>query len=125
MTNAEKYKEEIRNQSKGRTIKCAVYRVRQPHRSSCFGICDDCKFDSIEWLMQEYEEPSVDWNKVKPGTKFVYPCKPNIFFPDGIAKKKFAFYVNDVIWVMGGESGEVYPLTNVDISTIELRDWKV
>ena len=75
--------------------------------------------------MQEYEEPSVDWNKVKPGTKFVYPCKPSIIYPDGIAKKKFAFYVNDVIWVMGWESGDVYPLTNVDISTIELRDWKV
>lgn len=91
MTNAEKYKEEIRNQSKARTIKCAVYRVRQPHRSSCFGICDDCKFDSIEWLMQEYEEPSVDWNKVKPGTKFVYPCKPNIFFQMELQRKNLHF----------------------------------
>ena len=122
MTNAEKYKEEIRNM--GLKLKCAVKRIRSD-TSDCRFDCKKCENESIKWLMQEYEEPSVDWNKVKPGTKFVYPCKPSIMYPDGIAKKKFAFYVNDVIWVMGWESGEVYPLTNVDISTIELRDWKV
>lgn len=121
MTNAEKYKEEIRN--KNETLECAVHGIRTGSRS-CRRDCQLCKEQSIEWLMQEYEEPPVDWNKVKPGTKFVYPCKPSPMYPDGIAKKKFAFYVNDVIWVMGWESGEVYPLTNVDISTIELRDWK-
>ena len=120
MTNAEKYKEEIRNTEF--KIKCAVKSIRSG-TSACRFECERCEHESIKWLMQEYEEPSVDWNKVKPGTKFVYPCKPNIVFPDGIAKKKFAFYVNDVIWVMGWESGEVYPLTNVDISTIELKDW--
>ena len=122
MTNAEKYKEEISN--KNETLECAVHGIRTGSRA-CRHDCQLCKTESIAWLMQEYEEPSVDWNKVKPGTKFVYPCKPSIMYPDGIAKKKFAFYVNDVIWVMGWESGEVYPLTDVDISTIELKDWKV
>lgn len=122
MTNAEKYKEEIRNESE--TFECAVHGIRTGSRS-CRRDCQLCKEQSIEWLMQEYEEPSIDWNKVKPGTKFVYPCEPCLVYPDGIAKEKFAFYVNGVIWVMGWESGEVYPLMDVDISTIKIEDWKI
>ena len=126
MTNAEKYKEEIEDLAKLECCRCGIHCAAhyiQMNSEKCPSDCMACRSTTIDWLLQEYVEPPVDWSKVKPGTKFVYPCKPSLMYPDGIAKKKFAFYVNDVIWVMGWESGEVYPLTNVDISTIELRDW--
>ena len=97
MTNAEKYKEEIRNESKNLTVKCAVYKVRQPHRSSCFGSCDDCKFDSIEWLVQEYEETPIDWNKVKPGTKVWV----RNFDAEAWKLREFAMCHNEKIWCYG------------------------
>lgn len=94
MTNAEKYKEEIRNESC--YMPCAVNRVKDKRCGSenCSNACNTCKEESIEWLMQEYEEPPVDWSKIKPGTK--------VWVRNSDAAswnlREFALYYDDKIW---------------------------
>lgn len=95
MTNAEKYKEEIRNEHC--YMACAVNRVKDKRGSSenCSDNCSACKSESIEWLMQEYEEPPVDWSKVKSNTPILVKFREDA---PKWAERDFAFYVNDAVW---------------------------
>ena len=95
MTNAEKYKKEIRNEHC--YMACAVNRVKNKRGSSekCPDNCSACKSESIAWLMQEYEEPPVDWSKVKPNTSILVKFTEDA--PKWI-ERNFAFYINDTVW---------------------------
>ena len=68
MKNYEKYEEKIR-EYKGETF-CADFV--QPYilkQDNCCGMdCGQCSMIQIMWLLKEYEEPEVDWNKVKVDT---------------------------------------------------------
>ena len=68
MKNYEKYEEKIR-EYKGETF-CADFV--QPYilkQNGCGGMdCDQCHMIQMMWLMKEYEEPEVDWSKVKVDT---------------------------------------------------------
>lgn len=94
MTNAEKYKEEIRNEHC--YMACAVNRIKDKRGSSenCSDNCSACKSESIEWLMREYEEPLVDWNKVKPDT--MVWVRNNAVEPWVL--REFALYHDKKIW---------------------------
>lgn len=91
MTNAEKYKEEIRNTEF--KLKCAVKSIRSG-TSACRFDCERCEHESIKWLMQEYKEPPVDWNNVKPGTKIWVRNSDDKFW----VVKEFAMYHGNRIW---------------------------
>lgn len=94
MTNAEKYKEEIRNESY--FTACAVNRIKNKRDSSerCSYDCNVCKTESIAWLMQEYEEPPVEWNKVKSGT-MVWVRNSDA---QSWSLREFAMYHDNRIW---------------------------
>ena len=92
VTNAEKYKEELRN--KNESLECAVHGIRTGSRS-CRHNCQLCKEQTIEWLIQEYEEPPVDWSKVKPNTSILVKFTEDA--PKWI-ERNFAFYINDTVW---------------------------
>ena len=68
MKNYEKYEEKIR-EYKGETF-CSDFV--QPYilkQNGCGGMdCDQCHMIQMMWLMKEYEEPEVDWSKVKVDT---------------------------------------------------------
>lgn len=68
MKNYEKYEEKIR-EYKGQTF-CADFV--QPYilkQSDCGGMdCDQCNMLQLMWLMKEYEESQVDWNRVEIDT---------------------------------------------------------
>ena len=68
MKNYEKYEEKIR-EYKGETF-CADFV--QPYilkQNGCGGMdCDQCNMIQLMWLLKEYEEPEVDWSKVKVDT---------------------------------------------------------
>ena len=68
MKNYEKYADEIR-EYKG-THFCKDFIKQHILKSDdCINVgCARCKILQMIWLMEEYEEPEVDWNKVKVDT---------------------------------------------------------
>ncbi|MBS5620442.1 hypothetical protein [Eubacterium sp.] len=74
MLNIEKYKEmlidtEVINITKLAVINDKPVECRECYCSECdFGGKKDCKPYLEEWLFSEYEEPEVDWSKIKVDT---------------------------------------------------------
>ena len=68
MKNYEKYEEKIR-EYKGETFCADFVRPYILKQNGCGGMdCDQCHMIQMMWLMKEYEEPEVDWSKVKVDT---------------------------------------------------------
>lgn len=65
MKNIEKYEDEIKNKIKENgTFDCAIKGVRGHVCDEDFR-CTDCGLKSLDWLLEEYEEPSILTNKEK------------------------------------------------------------
>ena len=68
MKNFEKYEDEIREYNGDNFCKDFVI----PHilkKDDCAGIyCSECISRQLLWYLEEYEEPKVDWSKVKVNT---------------------------------------------------------
>ena len=105
MLNIEKYKEmlidtEVINITKlavinDKPVECRECYCSECHCSECdFGGKKDCKPYLEEWLFSEYEEPEVDWSKVKVDT----PILVRNYESNEWIKRYFAEY----------RSGEVY-----------------
>ena len=68
MKNYEKYEEKIR-EYKGETFCTDFVQPYILKQNGCGGMdCDQCHMIQMMWLMKEYEEPEVDWSKVKVDT---------------------------------------------------------
>ena len=113
MKNKEKYAEEIKNYNGTNFckdfIKPIIYK-----KENCCGIgCERCAMLTVLWLDEEYEEPEVDWSKVKIDTPIlVRNFKDNHWY-----KRYFAKFAD----------GKVYAWRNGRTSwnsTIEHEDWK-
>lgn len=74
MLNIEKYKKilidtEVINTTKLAVLNDKPVECRECHCGKCdFGEKGDCKPYIEEWLFSEYEEPEVEWSKVKVDT---------------------------------------------------------
>ena len=67
MKNYEKYADEIRGY-KGYNF-CTDFIVPYVLKSDdCFNNCSRCYMLQMIWLMEDYEEPEVDWSKVEVDT---------------------------------------------------------
>lgn len=68
MKNYEKYADEIKGYNGftfcGDFVKPHVLKSRGCANTNC----DQCKMLQMLWLMEEYEEPEVDWSKVEVDT---------------------------------------------------------
>lgn len=65
MKNIEKYRDEIKNKIKENgTFDCAIKGLRGHVCDEDFR-CTDCGLKSLDWLLEEYEEPSILTNKEK------------------------------------------------------------
>lgn len=65
MKNIEKYEEEIKNKIKENgTFDCAIKGVRGHVCDEDFR-CTNCGLKSLDWLLEEYEEPTILTNKEK------------------------------------------------------------
>ena len=65
MKNIEKYEEEIKNKIKENgTLDCAIKCLRGHVCDEDFR-CTNCGLKSLDWLLEEYEEPSILTNKEK------------------------------------------------------------
>ena len=105
MKNYEKYADEIRN-IESPTVWCDSFtkpKVLTPLGKSCRNItCGHCTMLTLIWLMEDYEEPEVDWNKVEVDTPILVAN-----FEDGKWRKRyFAKFEEGKVyaWVDGGTS---------------------
>lgn len=98
MKNYEKYADEIKGY-KG-TRFCKDFIARHILKSNdCINVgCTRCKMLQMLWLLEEYEEPEVDWSKIKIDT----PILVRDFEDAKWAKRHFAKY----------EDGKVYAWSN-------------
>ena len=68
MKNYEKYEEKIR-EYKGETFCADFVRPYILKQDDCCRMdCGQCNTLQLMWLLKEYEEPEVDWSKVKVDT---------------------------------------------------------
>lgn len=103
MTNAEKYKEEIREITKQYPTARFYYSVSNEIKSCDYKLCPSCIFNKgvdclnniYKWLIEEYQE--IDWNKVPIDTKILVSNTGNIW-----SKRHFAKFIN----------GEIYAFSN-------------
>lgn len=115
MKNYEKYAEQIRryNGSDFCSDFTKPYILKSDNCSSLS--CDVCNMRKMLWLLEEYEEPEVDWSKVKVDTPIL--VKHNE--AEEWARRYFAKYENGKVyaWSNGCTSWTVYDDT-------EVTDWE-
>ena len=113
MLNIEKYRDELIKMGIIDTKKIAIRYGKLS--LCCFGCCgcdnlskEDCGKQAEDWLFSEYEEPEIDWSKVKVDTPiYVRDCETD---SNGDEKtwvpRHFAKFENETVYVWddGGTS---------------------
>ena len=94
MKNYEKYAKKIR-EYKGSDFCDDFVKPYILKSDSCSNLsCDVCHMRKMLWLLEEYEEPEIDWSKVAVDTLILVRDNEN-----GIWKRRyFAKYVNRVVY---------------------------
>ena len=101
MKNYEKYADKIKNY--GYDSFCDDFI--QPYilkQNGCGMDCEQCNMIQMIWLMKEYEEPKVDWSKVKVDTPVLVRDGEN----NEWQRSYFAKYENGFVytWIAGATS---------------------
>lgn len=112
MKNYEKYEEKIR-EYEGEAFCNDFIQPYILKQDDCCGMhCGQCNMISLIWLMKEYEEPEVDWSKVKVDT----PILVREYEHENWVRRYFAKY----------EGGKVYVWNNGRTSWTEkfMTPWK-
>ena len=90
MKNYEKYADEIREYA-GNDFCSGFIKPYILKKDSCVGVtCERCNMLQTMWLMEDYEEPKVDWSKVEVDTPILVRSSDN----EEWAKRYFARYGN-------------------------------
>ena len=99
MKNYEKYADEIR-EFEGTSF-CNQFVIPRILKSeNCSGAsCDKCRMCQLLWLLEDYEEPEVNWNKVEVDTSILVRESVNGEWQ----KRHFAKYKNGYVhaWIGG------------------------
>ena len=109
MKNYEKYADEIREYKGTHFCKDFVKpNILKPDDCTNVG-CARCRILQLLWLMEEYEEPKVDWSKVEVDT----PILVRINEDKEWERRYFAKYENGVIyaWNSGCTSWTTHCMT--------------
>ena len=114
MKNYEKYAEEIKNYEGNNFCNNFVIPVIRKG-CECLGSCEQCRMLQNIWLLEEYEEPKVDWSKVEVDTPILVRSSDNGKW----IKRYFAGYGDGYIyaWSDGCTSWTAY--NNSDVT-----EWK-
>ena len=105
MKNYEKYADVVKIYNNGSSYceEIIIPNVLKPLGKSCIGTsCSVCYSLTTLWLMEEYEEPEVDWSKVKVDTPILVRQGKNGEW----LERHFAKYENGNVyaWVDGQTS---------------------
>ena len=95
MKNFEKYEDEIRKFKDGNFCEEFVIPHILKSDSCAYLFCSDCGRRQMLWLMEEYEEPEVDWSQVEVDTPILVRDSENTEW----LKKYFAKYENGYVYV--------------------------
>ena len=94
MKNYEKYAEEIKNYD-GVNF-CSDFVIPVIRKGcECSKSCEQCRMLQNIWLMEDYEEPEIDWSKVKVDTPILVRDSENTEW----LKKYFAKYEDGIVYV--------------------------
>ena len=102
MKNYEKYADEIKNY-KGDSFCIDFVKPHILKSDDCRGMdCDACSMYQLIWLLEDYEEPEVDWSKVEVDTPILVRDNEN----EEWYQRHFAEYKGGVVcaWHGGGTS---------------------
>ena len=95
MKNYEKYEDELK-EYKGRNFCKDFVKPNILKSDSCDGLaCGACYMLQTIWLLEEYEEPEIDWSKVKVDTPILVRDAENTEW----LKKHFAKYEDGIVYV--------------------------
>lgn len=104
MRNYEKYAEEIKNFDVNKSFCDEFVLPYILNISDCSNKvhCGACRLRQTAWLLEEYEEPEIDWNKVEVDT----PILVKDMEYENWRKRYFAEYKDEVVyaWVNGKTS---------------------
>lgn len=94
MKNYEKYADEIKEYKGTRFCKDFIKQyILKP--DDCINVgCERCKMLQMLWLMEEYEEPEVDWSKVEVDT----PILVRVSEDGEWTRRHFAKYDNGLVY---------------------------
>ena len=94
MKNYEKYADEIR-EFEGASF-CNQFVIPRILKSEdCGGVfCDKCRMCQLLWLLEDYEEPEVDWNKVEVDTPILVRNCEDVKW----VRRYFAEYKDGVVY---------------------------
>ena len=111
MKNYKKYADEIKNYVGNNFCNNFVIPVIRKD-CECLGSCEQCRMLQLIWLLEEYEEPEVDWSKVAVDTPIL--VKDTEY--DRWIKRHFAEYKNGFVYAWNGGA--------TSWSTGAVTDWK-
>lgn len=101
MKNYEKYAEEIK-EYKGYDFCRNFVLPRVLKSSNCLSNsdlqCSSCHMKQMVWLLEEYEEPEIDWSKVAVDTPILVRDNENTAW----VRRHFAKYEDGAIFTWGG-----------------------
>lgn len=94
MKNKEKYFEEILHIDNDTCNRFVEPIILKRFNKVCSGVCESCHMLQSIWLEEEYEEPKVDWTKVKVDTPILVTDEKDCNWE----KRYFAKYENDEVY---------------------------
>ena len=103
MKNYEKYADEIMEYKGDSFCFCADFVKPNILKSECCDLdCTRCRMLQMMWLLEDYEEPEVDWSKVEVDTPILVRFNERTNW----VRRHFVKYEDGVIyaWNYGGTS---------------------
>ena len=103
MKNYERYMDEIKNFDINKSFCDEFVLPYILNISDCSKVhCGACRLRQTAWLLEEYEEPEIDWNKVEVDTSILVKDMEY----ENWRKRYFAEYKDEVVyaWVNGKTS---------------------
>lgn len=94
MKNYEKYADEIKKYVGNNFCNNFVIPVIRKG-CECLGSCEQCRMLQNIWLLEEYEEPEVDWSKVEVDTPILVRTVEGAEW----TKRHFAKYEDGMVYV--------------------------
>ena len=126
MTNFEKYKDEIMEMSLKGSQFCNEFiapNILYPKGYNCRDVlCTTCNVFCAAWLMDEYKESEVDWDKVPVNTQiYVKVYEVDKWIPRHFAKfengKVYAWFGGATSWTC--DEDEVMPWRYAKLAEVE------